>query len=724
LRQGSDPWCNPALLQQGSDPWRNSGGVVGEVDEVGHVVATADTHRGVDLDEDALTRAELCGMDRVSDVALAHPRQAPRSAGIVEHLAAFDDIGDAVLELHEHVGAVIDTQAVTGAEVLIDPHTHGDRTVPLAVYIDSTVSPQADQTSDTPTDPATAATTAAPVAPRRPHTWHRPTGDVDDPYAWMRDVDDPELLEHLRAENAAAERFFAPHADTIETIFGEIRSRVQETDMSTPVEFGPWWYVTSTIEGMSYPVHHRGPSADRANDNVLLDENIEAEGHEFFDLGAFDVSMDHRMLAWSTDIAGDEHYTLRIRDLTTGADLDDRIDDTSNAGVAWSRDGQWVFYVTPDAQERPSTVWRHRLGTPHTDDVCVFEETDERFYVGIGSTRSEAWIVIQSGSRTSADARIVPTDRPTAEPVLVRPREPELEYQIEHWGDRFVVLTNLDAVDFKVMWAPLDDPATWSELIPHHADRRITGVEAFAGHLVIHEWADAQPRLRLLFTDGSGTSGGSRGARWRRAPRREHRPEPRVDQHVPAGHPPVAVAAAHGGRHRCRHHRADGREAHADTERRPVPLHGVTRMGHGARRHARADRHRPLGRTRPRRHGTVRAVRLRIVRIIDAAVVLGGPPLPPRPWSGVGARPSERGGELGRQVVSVAGKLLQKRTTFTDTLAAADHLVEQGWSAPGRLAVRGGSAGGLLVGACVHHAPRALRVLPWPKCPSSTSCRR
>ncbi len=199
-----------------------------------------------------------------------HPRQAARPTGIVEHLAALGDIRDAVLELHEHVGTVVDAQTVTGAQVLVDPDTHGAETVPLAVYIGSTVTEEAEPQNDH------AATT--PCAPQRPHTWRRPTGDVDDPYAWMRQVDDPELLAYLEAENAAAERFFAPHADTIETIFGEIRSRVQETDLSTPVEFGPWWYVTSTTEGQSYPVHHRGPTADRATEQVLLDENIEAHG--------------------------------------------------------------------------------------------------------------------------------------------------------------------------------------------------------------------------------------------------------------------------------------------------------------------------------------------------------------------------------------------------------------------------------------------------------------
>ncbi len=364
------------------------------------------------------------------------------------------------------------------------------------------MSEQADQTSDTP-----ATSFEAPSAQRRDHTWHRPTGDVDDPYAWMRNVDDPALIDYLRAENAAADRFFGPHTATIEAVFDEIRSRVQETDMSTPVQFGPWWYVTSTTEGMSYPAHHRGPTASRATETLLLDENVEAEGHEFFDLGAFDVSMDHGVVAWSMDTAGDEHYTLRFRDLTTGTDLDDRIDDTSHAGVAWSRDGNWVFYVTPDAHERPSTVWRHRLGTPRADDVCVYDETDERFFVGIGSTRSEAWIVIHSASRTTADSRIIPTDRPTDDPTVVMARRDDVEYGVDHWGDSFVMHTNDEAVDFRLLVADeaadLSDPAAWSELVPHQPGRRILGADAFENHLVIHEWVDAQPRLRILFRDRS-----------------------------------------------------------------------------------------------------------------------------------------------------------------------------------------------------------------------------
>ena len=520
----------------------------------------------------------------------------------------------------------------------------------------------------------------------------------------MRDVDDPELLDYLRAENAAAEQFFAPHAEVIETIFGEIRSRVQETDMSTPVEFGPWWYVTSTTEGMNYPVHHRGPTAVLANDTVLLDENVEAKGHDFFDLGAFDVSMDHTLAAWSMDVAGDEHYKLRLRDLTTGADLDDQIDDTSNAGIAWSRDGQWVFYVTPDEQQRPSTVWRHRLGTPRTDDVCVFDETDERFYVGIGSTRSDDWIIIQSASRTSADARIISTDRPTDDPVVVMARRDEVEYGIDHWGDSFVMHTNDEAVDFRLLVAADDadiaDPASWTELVAHVPGRRILGADAFERHLVIHEWADAQPRLRILFRD--------RTERVVDLGAEPHDVEPTANPQWATELVRYTVQSLTMPTSLYDEHVTTGEQ----TLLRRIPTPNVDLDAYTAER---------VWATA----GDGTQVPIDLVRRTDTALdgtapgVLYGygayeASMPP--WFSVArlslldrgfvwalAHP-RGGGELGRNWY-LDGKLLAKPNTFGDMIACGEHLVATGVVGPDRLCIRGGSAGGLLVGACMTQRP-------------------
>ena len=279
--------------------------------------------------------------------------------------------------------------------------------------------------------------------------------------------------------------------------------------MSVPVFSGGWWYVTSTVEGSAYPIHHRGPTADDATRDVLLDENVEAEGHDYFDVGAFDLSHDHMLVAWSFDTDGDEHYTLHIRDLSTGEDRVDHVVDVCNAGTAWSRDGSQLFYVTADDQERPYRVWRHEVGAgpAGTVDTLVFEESDERYFLGLGETRSDDFVIIQSASKTSTEMRLLSTDDPTGEPILVAPRRDDVEYSIDHWGDRMIMHTNLDAIDFRILIAPTasdwTDPSVWSELVPHETGRRISGADPFAGHLVIHEWADAQPRLRIVFHDGS-----------------------------------------------------------------------------------------------------------------------------------------------------------------------------------------------------------------------------
>ena len=543
-----------------------------------------------------------------------------------------------------------------------------------------------------------------PRAPRRDHTWQRPTGDAVDDFAWMRDIDDPDLLAYLQAENAFAEAFFAPHAATIDAVYDEIRSRVQETDLSTPVHFGDWWYVVSTTEGQNYPVHHRGPSADAATEHVLLDKNVEAEGHEYFDLGAFDLSMDHRFVAWSTDVDGDERYTLRIRDLSTGDELPEQLDEVSNAGVAWSRDGHWIFYVTPDPQERPSTVWRHRIGTPRVDDVMVFHEADERFYVGVGTTRSEDWIVIHSASRTSSEALLIPTGRPTDDAVVVLERRPDVEYGIDHWGDSFVMHTNDSAVDFRLLIAAADDDWTrqdaWSELVGHEAGRRILGVDAFAGHLLVHEWHDAQPRLRLLFRDGSERVldlgpdphdvEPSANPRWdtdlvRFTVQSLTMPTTLYDEHVETAErtllrriPTPNVDLGRYVTERSWAHAADGTAIPVDVVRHvDTPLDGTAPgvlYGYGA-----------YEVSLPPWFSVAR------LSLLDRGYV----------WALAHPR---GGGELGRQWY-LDGKLLEKANTFGDMVACGEHLIGSGVVDAGRLAIRGGSAGGLLVGACMTMRP-------------------
>jgi len=543
-----------------------------------------------------------------------------------------------------------------------------------------------------------------PVAPTKPHTWHRPTRDVEDSYAWLRDRDDPDTIAYLTAENAYSQAWFDAHATLVDELYEEIKSRIQETDESVPVPHGPWWYVTRTVEGQSYPVFCRGRTIDTATD-VILDCNAEADGHDYFDVHAVDPSPDHSLLAWSSDLDGSEIYTLRVRDLATGAELPDELTGTSSwGGVAWSADGQWLFYARPDAQMRPHEIWRHRLATPVGDDVLVAKEPDERFSLDVSLTRSERWIVIASHSRTSSEISLIPADDPTTTARLVRPRCEDVEYAVDHWNDRFVVLTNLDAPDFRVITAPLDAPGDWTELLAHVPGRRFTSAEPFAGHLVLHEWSEAQPKVRVLFGDGRdeildfgaephdlelGANPEWTSTTLRVAYASLTTPSSTYDVDVVTGErtlrkrtPTPNIDLDRYVSERLWATAPDGTEVPLDVVRHvDTPVDGtapVVVYGYGSYEYS-----------VPPYFSAAR------VSLLDRGVV----------WALVHPR---GGGELGRGWW-LDGRLLHKCNTFTDTLACAERLVAAGHADAERLAIRGGSAGGLLVGACITMRPELFR---------------
>ena len=533
--------------------------------------------------------------------------------------------------------------------------------------------------------------------------WHRPTGDVTDPWAWLRDRNDPETIPYLTAENTYADAWFAKGEPSIETIFQEIKSRVLETDESVPVFHNGWWYVSRTVEGLAYPIHCRGQSRDTADGTVLLDENVEAGEHEYFAVGVFDLDKSHRYLAWSRDTDGSEQYTLLIRDLETGIDLPDRIEGTSYAGVAFSADASHLFYVLNDEAMRPYRVMRHRIGTPQTDDVEVWVDNDERFFVGVGTTRSANFIVIESGSRTTGECHLIPADQPLAEPAVVRPRVDGVEYSIDDWGDRIVILTNLDAEDFRVMTAPHDAPTVWSELIAHEPGRRIVDVDAFANFLVVQEWSMAQPRVRIVRRDGAESVISvldephdielDANPEWSTSTLR-------IAYQAMLTPPTVADYSLDNA---------------AITVLKRVETPNVDLSDYVATREwAIADDGTKVPLDIVRRcdtpvNGTVSAVlyaygsyefsiapRFSVTRfsMLD------------RGWVWAIAHP-RGGGELGRRWW-LDGQLLNKRNTFTDTIACARHLESAGYARRRGVAVLGGSAGGLLVGACLNIAPEAF----------------
>src|SRR5690606_11676848 len=288
-----------------------------------------------------------------------------------------------------------------------------------------------------------------PVAKRVPTQRVHHGDQVVDEYAWLADRDDPDTIAYLTAENAYTQAATAHLADLRRTVFEEIKRRTQETDLSVPVrkrhgEAGPdFWYYARTEEGRQYQIHCRrqvrpgetdppipADGAPLPGEQVLLDGIVLAEGHEFFALGNLDVSPDGRWLAYSVDFAGDERFTLRIRDLTTGEDLADEIPDTFY-GSAWSADASTLFYLTVDETWRPYRVWRHRVGQPASADEVVYQESDQRFWVGVELTRSQRFVQIDVHSSITSEVWLIPADDPAAPPRLVAPRRQGVEYHVE-----------------------------------------------------------------------------------------------------------------------------------------------------------------------------------------------------------------------------------------------------------------------------------------------------
>lgn len=533
-----------------------------------------------------------------------------------------------------------------------------------------------------------------------PHDHVRATGTFTDPFHWLANRDDPQTIAHLEAENAHTSEWFAGHSALVDTIFEEIKSRIQETDESVPVLKDGWWYVSRTVEGLSYAIHCRGRSRDSASASVILDENEVARGHDYFALGAFDISPDSRLLAWSFDLDGGEHYTLRIRDLETGADLDDVIVDTSAAGTAWSADSSTIFYVTQDEQERPNAVWSHRLGSRQSDDIRVLVEDDERFFVGVDLTRSGDWIVIGADSKTSSETHLISAHSPGDPPQLVRPRTPDVEYHLDHWGDRFVVLTNELAPDFKIATAPLDDPSHWTDFLSHVPGQRITRADCFADFLVVHEWAAAQPRLKIVSRDGSDFV----------VPISDEPHDVDLDSNPEWTSPTIRYSTESLTSPSSVWEIEIASRTQSLLKRTPTPnvdLSKYESIRHWATSHDGTLIPYDIVRLKDRRDSEPAPCLVYAYGSYEMSLApwfsVARLSLVDRGWTWVLAHP-RGGGELGRQWY-FTGKLLAKRNTFEDVNAVADDLVARSLADPTRLAIRGGSAGGLMVGACINFRP-------------------
>jgi oligopeptidase B len=549
---------------------------------------------------------------------------------------------------------------------------------------------------------------AAPRAERRPApvTHH---GDTRiDEYAWLRAVNwqevmrdpsalAPDIRAYLDAEN---DYFAAQMADTKalqEKLFQEVRGRIKEDDSTVPAPDGPWAYATRFVEGGQHPLHVR-LTREGGGEQVLLDGNALAGGRPYFKIGGAYHSPDHRHLAWSHDDAGSEFYTLSIRDLEGGYDIADTIADTGGSCV-WSADGRYLFYVRLDASHRPSRVFRHHLGTSPLDDVLVYEEPDPGYFVHVGKTQSDRFIVIHANDHETAESRYIPADAPESEPVVIAPRELSVEYGVDEANGTLFILTNADdAKDFKIVTTPVASPGreSWSDLVPHVPGRLILGHTVYARHLVRLERVDGLARIVVRRLAGGeehviafdeeayslGLSGGyefdtdtlrftySSMATPARVYDYDMETRARVlrkEQEVPSGHDPADYVTR-----RVFAPAADGETVPISIlHRKDVPLDGSAPChlyGYGA-----------YGVTIPSAFSVTR------LSLVDRGFV--------------SAIAHVRGGKAKGHRWYEAGKRELKTNTFTDFIAAAEHLCRDGYTSRGRIVAEGGSAGGMLVGA-------------------------
>jgi oligopeptidase B len=577
--------------------------------------------------------------------------------------------------------------------------------------------------------------THTPPRAKRVPTERTHHGDtIVDEYAWLADPDDPDTIGYLTAENAYTEAATAHLAPLREALFDEIKYRTQETDLSVPVRRGRYWYYSRTVAGEQYQIHCRRavregevdppetelPAAPPASDDrsgatevtpylpgeeVLLDGNQLAAGHEFFALGNFDVSPDGRWLAYSADFAGNERFALRVKDLATGELLADEIPDTFY-GTAWSVDASTLFYLTVDDAWRPYRVWRHRLGAPVDTDEIVYEETDQRFAVGVELTRSQQFIRIDSNSAVTSEVRLVPASDPLAPPRLVAPRRQGVEYRVEHdqIGGRLLILHNHEAEDFALAWTPDSAPGRWEPLIEHAPGTRLRAVDAFADHLVISLRRDGLTAVRVLPLAGEPYHIGFPEPIYQvgLGANPEYRTGSLRLQYTSLVTPDSVYDYDLAGRELVLRKRQpvlgdfqpDHYEQHREWAVAPdgtrVPISLVCRKG------AQVDGPAPCvlyG------YGSYEAsmdpwFTIPRLSLLDRGAVFAVAHI-------------RGGGELGRRWYE-DGKLLAKQNTFTDFVACARHLVETGWTVPERLVARGGSAGGLLMGAVANSAPEAF----------------
>jgi oligopeptidase B len=548
-----------------------------------------------------------------------------------------------------------------------------------------------------PIDPSAA---EPPFAKKVPRTMSLHGDTLVDNYFWLREKTNPEVISYLKAENAYTEAVMKPTEAFRKTLYKEMLGRIKQTDLSVPYKLGDYFYYSRTEQGKQYPIHCRKQGSLEGQEAVTLDLNELAKGQKFMNVAVNLVSDDGNLLAYSSDVTGFRVYTLQVKDLRTGELLPDRIAKVNS--VAWAADNKTLFYVTEDAAKRPYRLYRHVLGQPN--DELIYEEKDELYRIGIFRSRDKKYLFAGSASSLTTEVRYLPSDRPADAWRVILPREVKHEYHVDHRNGLFYIHTNKDAKNFRLVTAPVADPGpkNWKEIRPHRADVLLEGISLFADHGVLAERENGLQQLHVLDFNTGKT-------------RRVEFPEPvysvRQDAnrefntktfrfHYQSLVTPDSVydldmdslkqtllkkTEVLGGYDPTQY---VSERIHATaTDGTKIPVSLVYKKG------VKRDGTAPLLLYGYGSYGASLPIMFASARLslLDRGVVY--------------AMAHIRGGKEMGQVWHDQGRMLFKRNTFTDFIAAADHLVAQKYTARDRMAIMGGSAGGLLIGAVVNLRP-------------------
>ena len=563
--------------------------------------------------------------------------------------------------------------------------------------------------NDATAKPLPTSPSAPPIAARKAHSFTHHGVTIDDPYFWLRDpgypkVENAEVLAHLQAENAWFEARMAPHQPLIETLFQEMKGRIKEADASVPEKDGDWLYWIEFEEGAQYKKWWRRPAGTTAadgKDELILDETALAAGHDYFRLGAMSVSPSGRLMAYSTDTDGSERYVIRFRALSEGGhDLPDAVPD-SIGGIVWSAAEDAVLYSLSDENWRHRTIKLHRLGSDAADDVVIYHDPDEGFSCSVALGAQEKWIIISAGDHETSEVRLVPAGDPLAEPILVRPRQTGLEYDVDVRDETLFVHTSDTHENFRLATAPLSNPGEWATLIEGSDEFYLTGFDLFRDYYVVEgrrggldqielRYYDEPARVEpIAFPEASYSAGMGGNPEWATDRLRlsyesmvspatvydyhvaERRLEALKVQEIPSGYDASLYATE-----RLEIAARDGTMIPVSIvmRRDRAPGGPLYLYGYGA-----------YGIAIDPGFSTAR------LSLVDRGFAY--------------AIAHIRGGDdLGRAWYK-AGKLGQRTNAFNDFVDVARGLIDRGYTQAGRIAIAGGSAGGELVGAAINQAP-------------------